>query len=35
MKTMMLGAVVGDIAGSKYEHHNIKHEPSTLVDSDL
>ena len=33
MKTMMLGAMVGDIAGSIYEHHNIKHEPLTLVDN--
>ena len=24
-KTMMLGAVCGDIAGSVYEWHNIKH----------
>lgn len=27
----MLGAVCGDIAGSIYEFHNIKHKPATLI----
>lgn len=29
--TCMLGAVCGDIAGSIYEFHNIKHKPATLI----
>ena len=33
-RTAMLGAVIGDVAGSFYEHHNIKHCPDTdkLID---
>lgn len=33
IKTFMLGAILGDIAGSRYERHNIKHMPEQLVDS--
>ncbi|MEE1228638.1 MAG: ADP-ribosylglycohydrolase family protein [Lachnospiraceae bacterium] len=32
MKKKMLGALVGDIAGSYYEWHNIKKEPEILID---
>ena len=30
--TCMLGAVCGDIAGSIYEFHNIKHKPAALIE---
>ncbi len=33
IKTFMLGAVLGDIAGSRYEWNNIKRMPEKLIDS--
>ncbi|MBO4312609.1 MAG: ADP-ribosylglycohydrolase family protein, partial [Desulfovibrionaceae bacterium] len=33
IRTFMLGAILGDIAGSRYERDNIKHMPETLIDS--
>ena len=31
IRTFMLGAILGDIAGSRYERDNIKHMPETLT----
>lgn len=31
---MLYGAIIGDIAGSKYEFNNIKYKPDTILDND-